>query len=88
MFGPWQLNRPSQRPPTPEPRVTSAILCALYLLLSVGLIALLGAYLRYVRPSVENIPSWLAIGFPVALCMGTLHFGHRSFQAWRRFRRR
>ena len=71
-----------------ERRISAAIIAVVQLLVAVALAGMLHAYLRYARPQTgDDLPTWLAIGFPVALCIGVLHFLRRSFVSWRRFRR-
>ncbi len=70
-----------------ERRVSSAILAMVHALLAAALVAMMASYWRYVSPETrEALPPWLEIGFPVAICIGALHFLRRSLQAWRRFR--
>jgi len=70
-----------------ERRVAAAIQTVLHLGLAVALLWLLAVYLRDVRPaSTREIPRWLEVGFPAAICVGAAHFLRRSWLAFRRFR--
>jgi uncharacterized membrane protein YhdT len=70
-----------------ERRVAAAIQTALHLGLAVALLWLLAVYLRDVQPNaVREAPRWLEIGFPIAICLGAVHFLRRSWLAFRRFR--
>jgi hypothetical protein len=69
-----------------ERKVANGILFVLYALLAAALLVMLVTYVR--SPRSWPLPAWLSVGFPLALCIGVVHFGRRTWQSWRRFRRR
>jgi hypothetical protein len=68
-----------------ERQIACALQGIIHLLLAGALAAFLVIYLRN-RPSAD-LPAWLAYGFPIAICMGILHFGRRSLLFWKRLRK-
>ncbi len=69
-----------------ERRIVLAVQGTIHLLLAGVLAVFFVVYLRN-RPSAE-LPVWLAYGFPIAICIGVLHFGRRAVLCWRGIRRR
>ena len=67
-----------------ERRISGIIQSVVYGLLSGALIWLLWIYLDRIRPRGTETPLWLEIGFPLAICLGALHFARRGVVAWRR----
>jgi len=71
-----------------ERLVTSWIVLALNVALAIALGWLAVVYWQVVRPGIEAVPAWLRDGFPIALCIGILHFSRRSWRAWVRLKAR